>query len=140
MAGRSRYPRLVAAACRLYSVAMWCYPAALRREFHRELTITFRNRVEDVLDAGGATALPFFVSHLVIDWLRTLSLGSDYQPSLSLLGLGVDDEQACGCLDRTTFSVSLMLATLGVILLVGGWYGWLSLNAEILRNHRAFLR
>jgi hypothetical protein len=140
MAARCRHPRLVAGACRVYGLVVWFYPSALRREFHRELTLTFRNRTEDVLNAGGIAAVPFFAMHLLVDWLRTFSFGTEEPHTLSLLGLGVDDDQACGCMDRTTFSVSLLLATLGVALLIGGWYGWLTLNAEILRNHRALWR
>jgi hypothetical protein len=29
-----------------------------------------------------------------------------------------------------------MLATLGVLLLIGGWYEWLNLNATIMSHHR----
>ncbi len=134
---RCRYPRLTAGVCRLYGLAIWMYPPSLRREFHRELAITFRNRAEDVLNSGSLAVALAFALHLVGDWLRTFTLKTDDPPVLSLLGLGGGDAPACGCIDRTTLSVSLMLATLGVLLLIGGWYGWLSLNAEILQHHRA---
>jgi hypothetical protein len=136
MPARCRHPRIVAGVCRVYALAIWCYPPSLRRAFHRELTVTFRNRAEDVLNAGVVPAF-LFALHLATDWLRSFTFGTDYQPTLSLLGLSVDDE-ACGSIDRTTFSVSLMLATLGVILLVSGWYGWLSMYADIVHQHRAF--
>jgi hypothetical protein len=134
--GRCRHPRIVAGACRLYGLAIWLYPPTLRREFQHELLITFRNRTEDVLNTGGGAALLRFAVHIGIDWLRTFATEADEPPPLSLLGLGSGDEHAYGCIDRTTFSVSLMLATLGVMLLVGGWYGWLQMYADIVRHHR----
>jgi hypothetical protein len=126
----------VAGLCRVYGLVIWFYPPSLRREFHRELEITFRNQAEDVCNAGVGAAL-LFVLHIAADWLRSFTFGTDDPPTLSLLGLSVDD-RAQGSIDRTTFSVSLMLATLGVILLVSGWYGWLSMYSEIVSHHRTF--
>src|SRR5258706_16247334 len=113
------------------------YPAALRREFHRELLVTFRNRAEDVLNSGSLLVALLFLVHIGADWLRTSVLDQQERPTLSLLGLGAEDDQACGCVDVSTVSVSLMLASLGVVLLVVGWYCWLSLNAAIMSHHRA---
>ena len=136
MAPRCRYPSLVVGACRVYRLALWLYPPALRREFQGELLIAFRNRAEDVINTGSVAAVLFFAVHLGADWLRTFTFEIDEPPAFSMLGLSGADDHAFGCMDRSTFSVSLLLATLGVVLLIAGWYGWLSLNAEIMRHHR----
>ena len=136
MSGRSRHPVLVASACRVYGLMIWCYPTTLRREYRREMLLTFKNAVEDVLDSGSGAALMLFVLHTTIDWLRTLTLERDEPVTLSLLGLGASDGAGAGCMDSSNVSVSLMLATLGVVLLILGWYEWLSLSATIMSHHR----
>ena len=67
---------------------IWLYPANLRREYQHELLLTFRNRIEDVVNArpplvGDAVHRPHR-----LDWLRTFSLEHREPPTLSLLGLG----------------------------------------------------
>lgn len=135
---RCRHPKIVAGACRAYGVLIWLHPPALRREFGREMILTFRNRAEDIVNAGSVVVLLAFAAHIAIDWLRTFTIESDEPETLSLLGLGAGEEQAAGSIDRSSLSVSLFLATLGVALLIGGWYGWLSMNAEILRHHHIY--
>lgn len=135
---RCRHPRLAASACHAYTLLIWLHPPELRREFGREMRLTFRNRVEDVLNSAGPAGSVFFALHIAVDWLRTFTLGPEEPVTLSILGLGAGDEPAAGALDRSTCSASLFLATMGVALLLGGWYGWLSMNAEILSRHRAF--
>lgn len=137
MPPRARHPQLVALACRLYRPVIWLYPPSLRREFHHELLVTFRNRAEDAFASGSLLEIVAFVLHIAADWLRTLVLVDQDEPTqLSLLGLGAGNEQACGSFDRSTVSASLFLATLGVVLLISGWYGWLEMTAQILRTHR----
>lgn len=136
MSPRTRHPQLVDWACRLYRPVIWLYPPSLRREFRHELLVTFRNRAEDAFARGSLLEIVTFTVHIAADWLRTLVLADqDEPPQLSLLGLG-GDAQACGSFDRSTFSASLFLATLGVVLLIMGWYGWLEMTAQILRTHR----
>ena len=136
MSARSRHPHLVAGACRLYSVVVWTYPAALRHEYRREMLLTFKNQTEDVLNSGGVASVLLFVLHIAADWLRTLASEPEDPMTLSLLGLGARDGEGCGCLDRSTFTVGLLLATLGVFLLIAGWYEWFSYKALFLSHHR----
>lgn len=137
MATRSRHPRLVAWSCRLYALMIWAYPAGVRREYTREMLLTFRNQADDVLNRGSIAPVVSFALRTTADWVSTLAREHDEPATLSLLGLGAQDGEACGCLDPSTFSVSLLLATLGVALLLGGWYEWLSFKAVILGDLRA---
>jgi hypothetical protein len=132
---RGTHPVLVASACRLYALMIWFYPATLRREYRREMLLTFKNAVEDVLDSS-VWAVMLFVAHTAIDWLRTLTLERDEPVTVSLLGLGSTGDAGAGCIDSSNVSVSLMLATLGVVLLIAGWCEWLSLSATIMSHHR----
>ncbi len=124
---RSRHPRLAAAACRVYGLIIWLYPSAFRRAFGRELTVTFRTRVEDVLDAGGIRDGLAFVAHIAFDTLSTygtLMTSRDAQDAGSLLGLS-EGEVAHGCLDRATLDMQLMFASAGVALAFAGWFAFL---------------
>ena len=133
---RGRHPALVACCCRLYALLIWCYPASLRREYRREMLLTFKNAVEDALDSRTVSAVLRFVMHTAIDWLRTLTLEPEEPVTLSVLGLGSSDAAGAGCVDSSNVSVSLMLATLGVVLLIAGWWEWLRLSATIMSQHR----
>lgn len=127
MRAQTRHPRLVAAACQLYRLTLWLYPAEFRRAWRAELTITFRNRVEDVLDGGGLVHCCAFASHIAVDCLRTwgtVATPSGTSGSASLLGLG-DGDAASGCLDRRTLDVSLLFAVTGFMLACVGWYVYL---------------
>ena len=137
MGARCRHPRLADAACRAYGLALYLHPPVLRREFGREMRVTFRNRAEDVLNRGSLPILLLFIGHIAADWLRTFTFEEPETATLSLLGLGAGEDEACGSFDRSTFTASLFLATLGVVLLIAGWYGWLSMTAEIMSHHRA---
>lgn len=141
MPARSRHPRVVALSCRLYGLLIYAYPASLRREYKRELLITFRNRAEDVANTGSLFAVMLFALQIALDWLRTLTLPlePDEPAALSLLGLGARETGACGYVDESNVSVSLMLASLGVVLLIAGWYWWLNYTAAILSHHQSFL-
>jgi len=112
------------------------YPADLRRDYQRELLLTFRNQAEDALNAGGVAAAAIFLARTVADWLRTLAVEAEDRTSLSMLGLGSQGHDACGSLDRSTFSVALLLATLGILLMFAGWYEWLLYKALFLSHHR----
>jgi hypothetical protein len=133
---RGKHPVLVAFSCRVYALMIWCYPASLRREYRREMLLTFKNMVEDALDSHSASAVFLFVMHTAADWFRTLTLEPEQPVTLSLLGLGSSDGAGAGCIDSSSVSVSLMLATLGVILLIAGWWEWLKLSATIMSHHR----
>lgn len=139
MSPRSRHPRVVAWSCRLYGLMIWLYPANLRREYRHELLLTFRNQAEDVVNTGRLSPALLFVFHIAVDWMRTLALEPEEPATLSVLGLGSPDGEACGSVDGATVSVSLMLASLGVVLLIAGWYWWLNFNAAILSHHQSFL-
>ena len=133
---RGRHPVLVASACQLYGLMIWCYPATLRREYRREMLLTFKNAAEDALDAGSISLVVLFAMHTLADWLRTLTFERDEPVTLSLLGLGAADGAGAGCIDSSSVSVSLMLATLGVVLLIFGWYEWLRMTSTIMSHHR----
>ena len=139
MAGRCRYPHVVAWTCRIYGLLIWLYPADLRRDYRHELRLTFQNRVEDVINTGRVWTAVLFAGHIAADWLRTLALESEPTPSFSLLGLTSTDGGAREYPDRFTVSVSLMLASLGVVLLIAGWFWWLNYTAAILSHHQSFL-
>ena len=68
---RNRHPCVVATVCRLYALLIWLYPPALRRAFGRELVVTFRSRVEDVLSDGGVREWITFAAHIMWDTIRT---------------------------------------------------------------------
>lgn len=136
MSARSRHPQLVRWSCRFYSLVLCSYPAGLR-EYRHELLVTFRNRAEDVFNSGSALAVLRFALHIAADWLRTMASEPPDEPiALSMLGLGAREGDARGSLDRSTFTVGLLLATLGVFLLIAGWYEWLSYKALFLSHHR----
>lgn len=133
---RNTHPTIVACCCRLYTLMIWGYPSTLRREYRREMLITFRNAAEDVFEAGSVSLTTVFLLRTLIDWLRTAMLEREHSATLSVLGLGGAEDDASGCIDTSNVSVSFMLATLGVLLLIGGWYEWLNLNAVIMSRHR----
>jgi hypothetical protein len=135
MRARTRHPRCVALACRLYAAVVWTYPAALQRDYGRELRLTFRNDAEDVLNDLRPGTLLLFILRIGTDWARTIATGTDDPMPVSLLGLRAADREAYGSFDSSTWSVGLLLATLGVVLLVTGWYEWLHYNALLLRHH-----
>jgi hypothetical protein len=132
----NRHPKVVACCCRLYGLMIWCYPSSLRREYGREMLLTFKNTAEDVFNAGTVSLVTVFVLRTLTDWLHTAMLEREQPVAFSVLGLGSAENGAAGCIDTSNVSVSLMLATLGVLLLIGGWYEWLHLNATIMSHHR----
>ena len=133
---RNRHPMVVACCCRLYALMICGYPSSLRREYRREMLLTFKNAAQDVFDAGSVSLVTVFLIHTVTDWLRTAMLEREPSATLSVLGLGSAEDGGAGCIDTSNVSVSFMLATLGVLLLIGGWYEWLNLNAVIMSHHR----
>lgn len=139
MAARCKHPRVVVWSCRIYSLLIWLYPADLRRDYRHELRLTFQNRLEDVVNTGRLWTAMLFAGHIAADWLRTLTLEPEPTGTYSLLGLTSTDSGAPGSLDQSTVSVSLMLASLGVVLLIAGWYWWLTYTAAILSHHQTFL-
>jgi len=139
MASRCQYPRVVACFGRIYGLFLWLYPGDLRRDHGHEMRLAFRNRLEDVVNTGRISIALLFAIHIAIDWLRTLALKPEPAATFSLLGLSSTTGGAPGCLDRSNVSVSLMLASLGVVLLIAGWYWWLNYTAAILSHHQSFL-
>jgi hypothetical protein len=114
---------------------IWCYPSSLRREYRREMLLTFKNTAEDVFNAGSVSLVALFVCRTLADWLHTAMLEREQPVTFSVLGLESVETGAAGCIDTSSVSVSFMLATLGVLLLIGGWYEWLKLNATIISHH-----
>ena len=107
---RTGHPRLAATACRVYGLMIWLYPPAFRRAFGRELVVTFRSRVEDVLNDGGVREWIAFAAHIAWDTIRTsgtLMTAPGPQDTVSLLGLREGDA-AHGGLDHATVTVDLM--------------------------------
>ena len=126
MRAPTRHPRLAAAACKVYGLIIFLYPGEFRRAFGRELVLTFRNRVEDVLDGGGIHDWLAFAAHVALDTIRAYSdlvTAGRVQDSESLLGLSEGDA-AHGCIDRATVDVQLMFAAAGVVLAFVGWYAF----------------
>src|SRR5262245_21237822 len=99
MRAPTRHPRLSEVACRFYSVTICVYPTEFRRAFGHDLVVTFRNRVEDVLDGGGVLEWLAFAGHIAIDCVRTCcTLSSELRAcgSVSLLGLSDDGRSLSG--------------------------------------------
>jgi hypothetical protein len=101
MRAPTRHPRLSAAACRIYGLTIWIYPTEFRRAFGRELLVTFRNRVEDVLDGGGILEWLVFAGRMAIDCVRTCSTLST---------------------ERRTVGVSRVALAAGIVFSAGVWY------------------
>ena len=116
----TRHPRLSAIACRIYSVTICVYPTEFRRTFGHELVITFRNRVEDVLDGGGILEWLAFAGHIAVDCVRTCwTLSTELRAcgSMSLLGLSNDSS-----IDHRVAGVSHLCVAAGVVFSAGIWY------------------
>jgi hypothetical protein len=127
MRARTRHPRLAHAACALYRLALWLYPAEFRRTFGRELVVTFRSRLEDELDGGGLLRWLAFAAHVAWDTMHassTMMAAGAPPASASLLGLS-EGEVARGGIDAATIDVQLLFAAAGVGLAVYGWYAYL---------------
>ena len=123
---RDGHPRVVATACRVYALLIWLYPPALRRAFGRELVVTFRSRVEDVLSDGGVRDWIAFAVHIMWDTIRT-STSSFAAPvtrdSVLLLGLR-EGAAAQGELDQPSATLDLLFVAAGLLLGSGGWYAY----------------
>lgn len=123
---RCRHPRLASAACWTYGLVISLYPRELRRAFGRELALTFRNRVEDVLDAGDLRDWLRFAAHIALDTVstfHTLAASNESHGAVSLLGL-TDGEIAQGGLDPTPFDIQRLFAAAGVALTFAGWFAF----------------
>ena len=108
----------------LYGLALWLYPAEFRRTFGGELVVTFRSRVDDVLNHGGIGEWLAFAAHIVWDTLHaslTVSAAGPVPGSVSLLGL-IEGEVAQGGLPGPSTDVLLLFPAAGVALALGGWY------------------
>jgi hypothetical protein len=105
-------------------VTLCVYPTEFRRAFGHELVVTFRNRVEDVLDGGGVLEWLAFAGHIAVDCIRTcgaLSTEAGACASMSLLGLS-DDARSLGGIDHRTAGVSRVFVTAGVVFSAAVWY------------------
>lgn len=124
MRRRCKHPRLASAACRVYDLTIWLYPREFRRAFGRELALTFRSRVEDVLEAGSLCDWLAFAAHIALDTFSTcnaLAASSESQGAVSLLGLS-EGEMAHGGLHSATVDIQMVFATAGVALTFVGWF------------------
>jgi hypothetical protein len=101
----TRHSRLVALACRIYSLTIYIYPTEFRRAFGHELVVTFRNRAEDVLDEGGIMERLAFAAHIAVDCVRTWTT----------LSTELRD-------DGRSLSVSPLFVAAGVVFSAGVWY------------------
>jgi hypothetical protein len=129
MSARSRHPRLVAIACAVYGLIIGLYPSTFRQAFGRELVVTFRSRVEDVLDGNRVHAWLAFSVHIAWDTLRTsaaLAVSRDDQDSASFLGLS-DGADARGGIDHAAVNIDLMFAVAGLVLGFAGWYAYFAI-------------
>lgn len=70
MRSRTRHRRTAAVACWLFARMLRMYPAEFRRTYGEDVAITFRNRVEDVLNDGGILNWGAFVARTVVDEMR----------------------------------------------------------------------
>jgi hypothetical protein len=130
-----RHPRLASTACWVYSLTIWLYPREFRRAFGRELTLTFRNRIEDVLEAGGICEWLAFAAHIALDTLSTcgtLATPSESQGAVSLLGL-TEGEIAHGALDSATVDIHMMFVTAGLALTFAGWFTFFMILPKYVR-------
>jgi hypothetical protein len=108
---------------------IWLYPPVFRRAFGRELVVTFRSRVEDVLNDGGVRDWIAFAAHIMWDTIRTSSslfAAPVPQDSMSLLGLR-EGAAAHGELDRVCATVDLLFVAAGLVLGCGGWYAYFAI-------------
>ena len=121
--------RVVTTACQLYALLIWLYPPAFRRAFGRELVVTFRSRVEDVLSDGGVRQWVAFAAHIMGDTIRTSSAlfaAPVPRDSVSLLGLR-EGAAAHGELDQASATVDLLFVAAGLVLGCGGWYAYFAI-------------
>ena len=136
---RTRYPRIAAVACRIYGLTIWLYPSEFRRVFGRELAITFRSRLEDVLETGRIRDWLAFATHIAFDMIGTyrMLLTPVEMPgdvvSVSLLGLS-EGEVALGGLRRAPLDldIQLMFAAAGVVFAFAGWFVFLVILPKMI--------
>jgi hypothetical protein len=126
MRRRGGRQRLVHAACALYGLTLRLYPGEFRRRFGCELIVTFRSRVEDVLEESSVREWLAFVLHIAWDTMRASisSRATATQPaSTSLLGL-CEGDVARGGLEGAALDIQLAFVAGGVVLALGGWYAY----------------
>jgi len=116
----TRHPRLSAIACRIYCLTMCLYPTEFRQTFGHELVITFRNRVEDVLDGDGILEWLAFAGHIVVDCTRTCwTLSTELRACGSMSLLGLSDDSGT---DQRSAGLSHVFVAAGIVLSAGVWY------------------
>lgn len=123
---RTRHLRLAAVACKVYGLTVWLYPVSFRRTFGHELVVTFRSRVEDVLEDGGMRVWLAFAVQIALDVpraYRELLMASGTPRSESLLGLTAAATPQ-GCIEHARLDVSLLFAAAGLAFVVVGWYAY----------------
>jgi hypothetical protein len=127
--------------CRIYDVMLLAYPANFRREYGREMAVTFRDRARGEWTRRGAAGLLFFVPHILADWLQTVVLerlhasDDDAAAANGLAGSGIkvislfapNNVVAVPGTAADSRPVWLLLGCLGVFLLIEGWVRWLAL-------------
>ncbi|MGA7238790.1 MAG: signal peptidase I [Bryobacteraceae bacterium] len=64
-------PAMVSGFCRLYSMMLYAYPAAFRREYAAPMKQLFRDRCRDVPSTAGVARVLRFVMLVMTDWMRT---------------------------------------------------------------------
>jgi hypothetical protein len=124
---RTRHPGVAAVACRIYGVLIRLYPTEIRDAFADELRLTFRTRVEDVLN-GGIGGWLAFAAHVIADTAR---LHGTLAPSVgasasSLLGLN-EGELAQGCLEGGILDGQGLLVAAGLGVAFVGWFAYFAI-------------
>ncbi|MGV3518765.1 hypothetical protein [Luteitalea sp.] len=107
-------------------MTLWLYPVSFRHAFGQELIVTFRSRVEDVLEGGGIRAWLAFAVEIAVDMplaYRELLKASGTPRAGTILGL-TEGATPDGCLGATRLDVSLLFAAAGLALVVVGWYAY----------------
>lgn len=128
-------PRLLTTFCQLHSALVATYPARFRHEFEGELLTTYRDVAADMLREPGIASALALIRYTFSDWLRTLANERSDAPPTLVLGIAGRAGRIYGCAGEPTDSVGLLLASLGLVLMIGGWGQWLRHEAELFSQY-----
>lgn len=127
--------RLLNGFCLLHRVLVLTYPARFRHEFGDELLITYRNHAAAALREVGLAPALSLLAGTVGDWVRTLASERSDSPPASLFGLAGRNGRLSGYVSEPTYSVALLLASLGVALMLAGWVQWIRHEAAFFSQY-----